>query len=167
MLNKYLPLTEGYIWLMSRQGSSSIGSMNIKTQREVDVFYYMLITYWIEWKPCNHKSHYTQIWKDSHGYIERVQTTKLTSSWIHTWPKLHINKHAKLTIESKKNSDTANNYISLKLFACIGILFIHSTFYNLFYALAFSSTCNMGVGPARELVNTSEFRWNFIIQALK
>ena len=131
MLNKYIPLNKGYIWLRSRQGSLTIGSTNIKIHREVDVIYYMSITYWIEQKPCNHKSHYKQIWKVSHGYIERVQTTKITSSWIHTWPKLHINKHAKLTIESKKIQDTPNNYISLKIFACIGILFIHSTFYNL------------------------------------
>ena len=33
--------------------------------------------------------------KFSHGYIERVHTTKITSSGIHTCPKLHINKDAK------------------------------------------------------------------------
>ena len=29
----------------------------------------------------------------SHGYIERGHRTKITSSGIHTWPKLHINKY--------------------------------------------------------------------------
>ena len=46
----------------------------------------------IQWKPCNHKIHYTQLCKVSHGYIERLHTTKITSSGNHTWPKLHINK---------------------------------------------------------------------------
>ena len=30
--------------------------------------------------------------KVSHGYIERGHRTKITSSGIHTWPKLNINK---------------------------------------------------------------------------
>ena len=121
----------------------------------------------IHWKPCNPKSHYTQICKVSHGYIERVHTTKITSSWIHTWPKLHINNDAKWTMEQKKIWATTNNYISLKIVSYIGILFINSTFYNHLYALALSSTYNLGVGPPRELVNTSQFRWKFIIQTLK
>ena len=28
----------------------------------------------------------------SHGYIESGHRSKITSSGIHTWPKLHINK---------------------------------------------------------------------------
>ena len=47
----------------------------------------------IQWKPCNHKSNYTQLCKFSHGYIEKVHTTKIISSGIHTCPKLHINKY--------------------------------------------------------------------------
>ena len=46
----------------------------------------------IEWNTCNHKSNYTQLCKFSHGYIEKVHTTKIISSGIHTWPKLHKNK---------------------------------------------------------------------------
>ena len=36
---------KGTFWLRSRQQSSTIGSMNIKIHREVDVFDYMPITY--------------------------------------------------------------------------------------------------------------------------
>ena len=42
--------------------------------------------------------------KVCHGYIEREHRTKITSIGIHTWPKLHINKDAEWTMESKKNT---------------------------------------------------------------
>ena len=97
----------------------------------------------IKWKPCNHKSlktinyvelylpeHYTQICKVSHGYTERVHTTKITSSGIHTCPKLHINKDVKWPIESKKF--TLQQIITyIKILAYIGILFMNRTMFLL------------------------------------
>ena len=41
--------------------------------------------------------------KVSHGYIERGHRTKIKSSGIHTWPKLHINKDMLNKIWSPKN----------------------------------------------------------------
>ena len=55
-----------------------------------------------------------------------MHTTKITSSGIHTWPKLHIKKDAKWTLESKKNHTTTNNYISIKILPYIGISSINS-----------------------------------------
>ena len=37
------------------------------------------------------------------GIFERVHTTKITSSGIHTWPKLHINKALLNKLWSPKN----------------------------------------------------------------
>ena len=41
--------------------------------------------------------------KVSHGYIERGHRTKVTSSGIHTWPKLHIKKDMLNRLWSPKN----------------------------------------------------------------
>ena len=39
----------------------------------------------------------------SDGYIERGHRTKITSSGIHTWPKLHINRDLLNRLWSPKN----------------------------------------------------------------
>ena len=154
---------KGTFWLTLRQQSSTIGSMNIKIHTEVDVFDYMpintIIHDRIQWKPCNYKSHYTQLCKVSHGYTEKVHTTKITSSGIHTWPKLHINKDLLNKLWSPKNITLQQIMTYLKKsFFYTGILFINSTLCHLFQGLAIASTYNLGVGPARELVSTSQFR---------
>ena len=57
----------------------------------------------------------------SHGYIERVHRTKITSSGIHTWPKLHINKYMLNKLWSPKNITLQQRITYLtKLFPILG-----------------------------------------------
>ena len=86
----------------------------------------------IQWKPCNPKSHYTQICKVSHGYIERVHTTKITKWNPYMAQITYKQRYAKWDLESKKHHATTNNYISNKIVAYTRILFINSTLCCLF-----------------------------------
>ena len=60
-------------------------------------------------------------------YIARMHITKITSSAIHIWPKIHPQRGSKWPLESKTLHTTTHNNISSKSFAYIGILFFNNT----------------------------------------